>query len=189
MRSNVQQGSTVRSVPMVTSAPVGLQGYCPVCIVNMKKWVKGNATYQASYDGKTYHFPGEEQRQMFLSDPAKYAPALGGDCAVCLTDMGKRMPGSIFHSALNENRLYLFPNADLKQKFVGNVNQYNHADLAENGNCVVCRVEMNKAMPGRPEVFLVHGGMRYQFASEDQKKMFLASPSKYAPTAAGSTSR
>lgn len=169
------QGSNSRS----QMASVGLEGYCPVCIVKMKKWVKGSPAFQASYDGKTYLFPGEEQRQMFLADPAKYAPAIGGDCSVCLAEMGKRMPGSIYHSAINDNRLFLFPNAELKQKFVSNPNKYNQADLAEGGNCVVCRVEMNEAMAGSPEVFSIHNGMRYQFASDKQRQMFLANPSKY----------
>ena len=86
-------GDTVRaqSVSRIPSGPrtqsaknsVVLEGYCPVCVIKIKKWVRGNPHYAATYDGKTYYFPGEDQKQMFLADPAKYVPALGGDCTVC----------------------------------------------------------------------------------------------------------
>ena len=171
----VNQGSTTRPA----GAVVGLQGYCPVCIIKMKKWVKGNPNIQATYDGKTYYFPGEEQKQMFLASPTQFAPALGGDCAVCLTNMKQRMPGSVFHSALNNGRLYLFPSDKQKQMFVSDPGKYNHADVAMNGNCVVCRVEMNKDVPGDPAISLLHGGMKYQFASDEQRNMFNANPAKY----------
>jgi len=179
-------GSTTRSgamMPMTTSS-VGLEGYCPVCVVEMKKWVKGNASVQAKYDGKTYYFPGDDQRKMFLANPSKYAPALGGDCAVCVTDMKKKMPGSVHFSALHRNRLYLFPNEEIKQKFLASPNKYADADLALGGNCVVCKVEMKQDVLGNPQFTTTHGGMRYQFPSEEQQKMFVANPMKYVKSPA-----
>jgi YHS domain-containing protein len=159
---------------------VALEGYCPVCVIEMKKWVRGNPSIQATYDGKTYYFPGEDQKRMFTSAPDKYVPALGGDCTVCMADMGARSPGSIRHSALSQNRLYLFPNENMKVKFASDPLRYIKADVALGGNCSVCRVEMNKDVPGSPDVFLRHSGVKYQFASDDQRKMFMANPSKYA---------
>ena len=179
------QGSSMRAAP----APVGLDGYCPVCIVNMKKWVKGSPQFQASYDGKTYYFPAEEQRQVFLANPAKYTPALGGDCAVCLVNSKKRIPGSVYHSALNDGRLYLFPSDEQKQMFIADPGKYNQVDVAMNGECVVCKVEMNKQMPGNPDVSVIHNGMKYQFMSEEQRKMFNMNPSKYVSGAQGSMSK
>ncbi len=32
---------------------LGLDGYCPVCIVDGKKWVRGNPEFQTTYDGVT----------------------------------------------------------------------------------------------------------------------------------------
>ena len=170
---------------MQAAAPTGLQGYCPVCVIEMKKWVKGNPAIAAQHDGKTYLFPGEEQRQMFLKNPAKYTPALGGNCAVCLTDMQKPMPGSVHFSALHEGRLFLFPNAEIKQKFMANPGKYEKADLALGGNCPVCRVEMNQTVAGNPAFSAVHGGMRYQFPSEKQRSMFISNPTKYAVQSVG----
>lgn len=175
------------------STPVALQGYCPVCVIEMKKWVRGNSSIQAQYDGKTYYFPGDEQRKMFLKDPAKYIPALGGECAVCLTDMKKKVPGSIQFTALHQNRLYMFPNADIKQKFMAAPGKYAQADLALGGNCPVCRVEMKQNVAGNPEFAATYAGMRYLFPSDKQRGMFLANPGKYAvskpATSAGSGTR
>ena len=168
-----------------TATPAALGGYCPVCVIEMKKWVRGNPALSASFDGRTYLFPNEEQRQKFLATPERYAPMLGGDCAVCLSDMQKRIPGSVHHAAITGGKLFLFPNAELKEKFRADPGKYVNADLALGGECAVCRVEMNKAVAGVPEHSLTYGGMRYQFPGSDQMKMFMANPTKYANATGG----
>jgi YHS domain-containing protein len=180
--SPTAQGSNSRTV---AAAPTAINGYCPVCVIDKKQWIRGNPSIQASFDGRTYFFPAEEQRQKFLASPERYAPVLGGDCAVCLTDMQKRIPGSVHHAAITGGRLFLFPNAELKEKFRSDPGKYADADLALGGHCAVCRVEMNKAVPGRPDTAITYGGMRYQFPGEDQMKMFISNPTKYTGPAAG----
>ena len=107
--------------------------------------------------------------------------------------MSARMPGSIRYSALSQKRLYLFPNEEMKDKFAFDPLRYINADVALNGNCTVCRVEMKQDVAGKPDIFVRNGGMKYQFASEDQRKMFLANPGKYSvgavAAAAGSTTK
>ena len=71
---------------------IGLGGYCPVCIIDANKWAKGSPEYEATYDGVTYYFPEEAIKEKFLANPAKYVPALGGDCIVCYAKLGKRSP-------------------------------------------------------------------------------------------------
>ncbi len=162
------------------SANVALEGYCPVCIINMKQWVKGSPQHHANFDGKTYHFPSEETKSALLSDPAKYVPAMNGDCTVCYIKMGKRMPGSIYHSAYHKNRLFLFPGEDQKAMFVADPAAYANVDLAYNGECAVCLKEMGKSMPGKPEFSTTYNGFRYLFPGEEQRAMFLKNPAKYA---------
>lgn len=156
-----------------------LQGYCPVCVVEMKKWIKGNPQFAAQHDGKTYLFPGDEQRQMFLKNPQKYTPALGGDCVVALVELGKRVPGNLNFGALHDGRLYLFVNEKAKGMFLADREKYANADLALNGKCTVCRVEMNKDVAGSPEFMSVYQGLRYQFPGEKQQQMFNQNPAKY----------
>ena len=173
-------GSATRDGMM---AKPGLGGYCPVCIIETKEWVKGDSSISATYDGKTYLFPEEKQKQMFLANPVKYVPALGGDCTVCLANLNKRTPGSVQHATIYKNRLFLFPNAEIKAKFRDDLQKYADVDLAMNGMCSVCKVEMNQEVPGDPRFTVMHNGMRYQFPGEKQRDMFLANPDKYSGAA------
>lgn len=161
------------------ASSVGLQGYCPVCVIEMKKWVKGDARFAAQYDGKTYLFPGEEQKQMFVNAPVKYTPVLGGDCVVAFVEMGKRVPGSLQFAALHEDHLYLFSNEKAKGMFQANKEKYAHADIALGGKCSVCRVEMNQDVDGAAEFTSLYKGMRYLFPGQEQQQMFNQNPSKY----------
>lgn len=161
------------------TAQTALQGYCPVCVVEMKKWIKGNPQFTVQQDGKTYLFPSDEQKQMFLQDPNKYTPALGGDCVVAQVDMGKRVPGSVEHVALHNDRLYLFSNAKAKNMFLADKEKYASADLAIDGKCTVCRVEMNKEVDGLPNFVSFRNGMRYWFPRQEQQQMFNQNPTKY----------
>ena len=77
---------------------IGLGGYCPVCILDANKWAKGSPDHQATYDGVTYYFPEEAIKEKFQANPAKYVPALGGDCIVCYAKLVKRVPGSVNHT-------------------------------------------------------------------------------------------
>lgn len=180
--TRTQQGSGNR--PAAPNGAIALEGYCPVCIVDMKKWVKGNPAVQATYDGQTYYFPSNEQKEMFLADPAKYTPALGGDCTVCAAKMGESVPGSIRHAAISQKRLFLFPSQEQQQEFLAHAAKYANIDLVNGGQCVVCRVDMNKDVPGKPEIAVYHQGRRYLFPSNQQRDRFLANPAKYATQAA-----
>lgn len=158
---------------------LALRGYCPVCVVELKEWVKGTPQVSVDFDGQTYLFPSEEQREMFLNNPEKYVPALGGDCTVCKVEHGERVPGSVQYSVLHAGRLYLFPGEKQKQMFMENPSKYEDADLAAGGRCTVCRVEMQKDVPDNREFTVFHNGMRYRFPGAEQKQMFLENPAKY----------
>lgn len=160
-------------------AAVGLDGYCPVCIIKIKKWVKGSSQFAAEYDGKQYLFPNAETKQTFLQTPAKYTPIMGGDCIVAVVEMGKRIPGSVQYAALHKENLYLFANERAKNMFRNNKEKYVGADVAFGGKCSVCLVEMNKQVVGVPEFTTMHKGMRYLFPSNEQQQMFESNPSKY----------
>ncbi len=178
-RVTPQSGQAAGSGTSSQPTSVGLKGYCPVCVVEMKKWMKGISQFSAQHDGKTYLFPGEEQRQMFLKNPEKYAPALGGDCVVALVELGKRVPGKLNFGALHDGRLYLFANEKAKGMFLANHEKYADADLALGGKCTVCRVEMSKDVPGSPDFTSVYKGLRYRFPGKDQQQMFNQNPEKY----------
>ena len=158
---------------------IGLEGYCPVCILDANKWAKGSPEHQATYDGVTYYFPEEAIKEKFLANPAKYVPALGGDCIVCYAKLGKRVPGSVNHTARYDNRLFLFPGAEQQQAFLSNPKEFANVDLALNGDCAVCQVHANKRVAGKPEFTEIKNGFRYQFVSDREQAAFRKDPAHY----------
>ncbi|MEM7559191.1 MAG: hypothetical protein AAF394_08705, partial [Planctomycetota bacterium] len=105
-RANTMQSRTTTpgssSKPMMSepmsgsrsaSVSIALDGYCPVCILEIKKWVKGKSQFFVDVDNKRYLFPDEKTRAMFMKNSAKYTPALNGDCVVCYVDGKTRAPG------------------------------------------------------------------------------------------------
>ncbi len=182
--SNTKQGSDSKATQQLA-----MEGYCPVCIVDMKKWVAGDARFQSTFDGKTYRFPAATQKATFDANPAKYAPVLGGDCVVALKKMNKRVPGNIRQAAFYGSRLFLFANEMAKNEFLANLEAYANVDLALGGKCTVCKVEMKKDVAGKPEISTVFHGMRYFFPTKEQQAMFHTNPKKYAvgqPSGSGS---
>lgn len=169
-----------------TNGPrIGLDGYCPVCVIDAGKWEKGQAHIQSTYDGQTYYFPNDAIKQKFDASPAKYVPALGGDCTVCYAKLGKRVPGSIRHAAIHNRRLFLFPSDAEKQAFVKNAAEFENTDLAANGECIVCLAKVNKHVPGSTKFTEVHNGFRYLFPSPREAAEFRRSPAQYAATIKG----
>ena len=165
---------------MAKKARLGLDGYCPVCITEMKQWMKGSENFKTTYDGITYYFPGEGPMKKFLAAPEKYVPALGGDCIACWAMAKKRVPGSVRHSALHKGRLYLFPSDKEKQAFVKDAAKLAKADLAYAGHCSVCAVMAKKKVAGKPQFTAMHNGFRYLFPSDRERQMFLKEPGKFA---------
>ena len=187
-------GSSARTSPPAGSgqranqqASLALEGYCPVSILEMRKWVKGDPAYRVVYDGRIYLFANEQGQKMFEANPPKYVPALGGDCVVALVKMGKRVPGDIRHASIHDGRLLLFSSAEAEKMFLADPATYANADLAYGGNCVVCRVGMQQTVPGKPELAVVHKGLRYLFPSAEQRNEFLANPAKYEVVATDPT--
>ncbi len=174
---------SVSSLARAADVPLALEGFCSVCITEANKWVPGKPEFSTVFDGQQYNFPGDAQRQMFLADPAKYVPALGGDCTVCFLNAGKRTPGNIRFAVRHNERLFLFPSDEIRQAFKADPVRFENADLAAAGQCIVCQVEAGKAMPGKAEFTAIHDGMRYLFPGAEQRQMFLANPAKYVPAA------
>ena len=169
---------TVKADDMEKSR-IGLGGYCPVCILDANKWVKGSPEHQATYDGVTYSFPEEAIKQKFLANPAKYVPALGGDCIVCYAKLGKRVPGNVNHTARYDNRLFLFPGAEQQHAFLSNPQEFANADLVLKGDCAVCLVHHNKRVAGKPEFAEIKDGFRYLFVSAREQAAFREDPAAY----------
>lgn len=167
------------------AAEFALGGHCAVCLTEMGKLVPGSDQYAVTFDRQIYRFPSDKERNMFLADPARYAPALGGDCTVCRVNMGVRMPGSAEFVLVHNKRTYLFPSAKEREAFQTEPTKYERADLALGGHCSVCVVMAGKWVPGKPEFTSVYDGRRYLFPGPEEKKAFDADPAKFTPALEG----
>jgi YHS domain-containing protein len=68
--------------------------------------VPGRADLAADYNGARFAFATEENRDRFLADPARYAPAYDGHCAYGVTKGGK-VPGNPNLWRIVDGKLYL----------------------------------------------------------------------------------
>ncbi len=77
--------------------------------------------------------------------------------------------------------------AELKEKPAAALQHYNLVKdkLALSGYDPVGYFTLNKALKGRKEINAQHRGVTYWFASEENKKLFTESPTKYLPTYGG----
>jgi YHS domain-containing protein len=68
--------------------------------------IPGRADITADYNGATFAFATEENRDMFLTDPEKYAPQFDGHCAYGVSKGGK-VPGNPNLWRIVDDKLYL----------------------------------------------------------------------------------
>ena len=60
---------------------VAINGYDPVGYFTEAMPVKGSLEHSAEWNDATWHFSSAENRELFLSDPERYAPKYGGYCS------------------------------------------------------------------------------------------------------------
>lgn len=68
--------------------------------------VAGSAAYTAEYNGAKWAFSSAANRDTFLADPAKYAPAYDGHCAYGIAKGGK-VPANPHLWRIRDGKLYL----------------------------------------------------------------------------------
>lgn len=60
---------------------VAIMGYDPVAYFTEGKAVKGSEKFSYDWLGTPWHFANANHREMFISEPTRYAPQYGGYCA------------------------------------------------------------------------------------------------------------
>jgi thiol-disulfide isomerase/thioredoxin/YHS domain-containing protein len=110
--------------PPSGNPPWGLEGFCPVTLVEKQQWVPGDRRYGMAHRGRTYLFTGPEELRRFAADPDRYAPVASGNDIVLATDQGQTVSGMREHGVFFGNRIYLFSNEATLDKFQKNPNQY-----------------------------------------------------------------
>ncbi len=93
----------------ISKSNLAIDGYDPVAYFpeGGSKAKKGKKSISTTYEGVTYRFATEENRDVFLANPAKFEPAYGGWCAWAMSKGSKTEidPKSFI---VKDDRLYLF---------------------------------------------------------------------------------
>jgi len=113
-------------IPVSQAPPVGLDGFCPVTLVEtMSKnpsdrnaWKKGDRRFGAIHKGRTYLFTSIEQQQKFLQNPDAYAPVLSGCDVVLYAERGQMLDGKrAFGLVTADKHIYLFADEASRNRF------------------------------------------------------------------------
>jgi YHS domain-containing protein len=159
--------------------PVALGGYCVVQLHDQRQWVPGRGGEGARFDGLEYRFDSSRDRHIFLSARETYVPMLGGDCPVTYAETGKRVAGKLEYGILHRRRLIFFAGPDEQRRFAEAPDKYENVDLVLDGRSVVSMIDNHKWVAGVPGTVVIHRGLRYFFANDFERRIFLKSPGRY----------
>jgi protein disulfide-isomerase len=102
----------------------GLDGFCPVQLVENSRWQPGKKAWGAVHRGRTYLFTGPDEQRRFLANPDHYAPVGSGDDMVLLLEQGRSVIGHREHGLQFDGHVYLFANEATLEKFRSNPRYY-----------------------------------------------------------------
>jgi len=104
------QTEAVRKSNFNINKGVALSGYDPVAYFTQGKAIEGNSKITAQYQGIVYYFSTEDDKALFVKNPAYYEPQYGGWCAYAMGSSGDKVevdPGTF---KIISGKLYLFYN-------------------------------------------------------------------------------
>jgi YHS domain-containing protein len=90
-----------------STAPLAIKGYDPVAYFIQGKPTKGLAQIDYEWDEHRYLFASAENREMFRTDPTRYAPQFGNFCAMALSK-GELVIADPENWLVNDGKLYVF---------------------------------------------------------------------------------
>lgn len=113
-----------RSEPAFEAKRLGLEGYCPVTLIEGKRWELGTPSMAEIQNDTLYLFCGEIQRKTFLEDPEKFLPAYNGNDLVIAVEQGEQVAGKRSHGIFFQGKVYLFVSAENMERFLEHPQRY-----------------------------------------------------------------
>lgn len=104
------QGDAMRSKHFNLTKGVAISGYDPVAYFTQGKAVEGSSKIVFQYQGITYQFASDANKELFKKSPSAYEPQYGGWCAYAMGNTGEKVevdPGTF---KIINGKLYLFYN-------------------------------------------------------------------------------
>jgi hypothetical protein len=101
--------SVAVSMPSVASEnmPLAINGYDPVAYFTTGKPARGQPEIEHEWDGHRYRFSRTEHRDLFKSDPVRYAPQFANFCAMALSK-GMLVVANPEYWLISDDKLYVF---------------------------------------------------------------------------------
>jgi YHS domain-containing protein len=88
-----------------------VEGYDPVAYTVQHRAAKGNARFTFQYQGATFRFVDQANRDRFAAAPETYLPAYGGWCAYALGAKNEKVTVDPETFKVKNGRVFLFYNA------------------------------------------------------------------------------
>jgi len=95
---------------------LAVSGYDVVAFHTERIAIQGEKLFTFRWKGVEWRFASAENRKLFSSDPARYAPQYGGYCAYSVSK-GITFYGDPEHWLLEQNRLFFFFNGFTRKLF------------------------------------------------------------------------
>lgn len=92
---------------LVDELGVAIEGFDPVAYHLVDTAVQGLAEHTAQWNEATWWFSSDANRQLFIAEPEKYAPAYGGWCAYGVAEGYAAETDPVNGWTIHEGRLYL----------------------------------------------------------------------------------
>ena len=100
-----------------------IDGYDPVAYHQGKGPVEGSRSITYDWNGATWWFVSEENRDLFAADPERYAPVYGGYCAYGVA-VGNKVGFDPEAWTIFEDKLYLNLNKGIQKRWLKDIPGY-----------------------------------------------------------------
>ena len=99
---------------------IAISGYDTVAYFTNGKAVEGSHKFSATYKNAIYQFSSAEHRDLFRSNPEKYAPQFGGFCAMGVA-LERKLDVDPQAFKIVDGKLYLNLNPAVQKKWLSDV--------------------------------------------------------------------
>jgi len=128
VRKSVPQAESVSSSP---TPEMAMDGFCPVSLVEMDRWVEGDPQLGAIHLGRLYLFSDQLAKDKFLANPESYTPMLNGIDVVRFFEERKIVQGNREWGLKDpdHNRMYFFADEAALNHFYNYHTRYTEAAM------------------------------------------------------------
>ena len=110
--------SAVVAMPVIAGEPgkVAIKGYDTVAYFTEGQPTKGSPEFVFAWNDAQWRFANAAHRDMFASNPERYAPQFGGNCSMGLS-IGKKVAANPEIWTIVDGKLYLYVSNGARDKF------------------------------------------------------------------------